>query len=276
MSKISVSIIIPAYNAASKIVQALTSIKAQTFTDYEVIIVNDASTDNTEQTARDFLEKANINFQIINHDKNLGGSAARNTGIKAAGGGGYICFVDADDILYANFLSVLHDKAEKENADIVLCGYKIYNEQENNYQARYIKLSTKKIRSARDYLPAWFIGKIPSNIWSCIYRKKFIEDNKLSFHEGCHFGEDEEFMAKTLCASQRTVFVNELLYVYVIHSIQENMFKPKRANHDWLNSLLPPRLRAARYILRHSDNEREKSYAKSFYLVWALVRQFTV
>lgn len=173
-------------------------------------------------------------------------------------------------------MSVLHDKAEKENADIVLCGYKIYNEQENNYQARYIKLSTKKIRSARDYLPAWFIGKIPSNIWSCIYRKKFIEDNKLSFHEGCHFGEDEEFMAKTLCASQRTVFVNELLYVYVIHSIQENMFKPKRANHDWLNSLLPPRLRAARYILRHSDNEREKSYAKSFYLVWALVRQFTV
>ena len=90
MSKISVSIIIPAYNAASKIVQALTSIKAQTFTDYEVIIVNDASTDNTEQTARDFLEKANINFQIINHDKNLGGSAARNTGIKAAGGGGGI------------------------------------------------------------------------------------------------------------------------------------------------------------------------------------------
>lgn len=89
MSKISVSIIIPAYNAASKIVQALTSIKAQTFTDYEVIIVNDASTDNTEQTARNFLEKANINFQIINHDKNLGGSAARNTGIKAAGGGIY-------------------------------------------------------------------------------------------------------------------------------------------------------------------------------------------
>ena len=267
------SIIVPAYNAESKIEQTLRTIILQTYSQYEVIIINDASTDNTEQTARNFLNKHNVDFQIITHEKNKGVSAARNTGIKAAHGE-YICFVDADDRIEENYLSLLCAKAEKENADIVLCGYKIHNESKNTYDHRDIKLK-RELRSARDYFPAWLMRKIPSNIWSCLFRKKFLEDNNLMFHEGCHFSEDEEFLVKALSASQCTSFLNELLYVYVIHDRQEDTFRPLRKNYDWLNSLLPPRMRAVRYILRHSSDDREKSYA-IFYLAWAIERQFKI
>ena len=163
--------------------------------------------------------------------------------------------------------------AEKENADIVLCGYKIHNELKNECQHRYIECGNK-LRSARDYLPAWLTGKIPCNIWSCLFRKKFIEDNNLAFHEGCHFAEDEEFLAKALCASRLTSFVNELLYTWSIHERQEDAFRPRRDNYDWLDNLLPPRMRAVKYILRHSSDKREKSYAV-FYLAWTIERQFT-
>ena len=114
-----VSIIVPAYNAESKIEQLLTSLTVQLYPHYEIIVVNDASTDNTEQVARDFLSRHNSNFFIINHEKNRGVSAARNTGIKAARGE-YVCFADADDIVDGNFLSLLCDKAEKENRDALL------------------------------------------------------------------------------------------------------------------------------------------------------------
>ena len=199
----------------------------------------------------------------------MGVSTARNTGIKVARGE-YVCFVDADDSVDENYLSILCAEAEKENADVVLCGYKIHNEFKNEYHCRRIKLR-KALCSAGDYFPAWVAGKIPSNICSYLFRKKFIEDNNLTFHEGCHFAEDEEFLVKALSASQRTSFVKELLYTFIIHDTHEDEFKPQRKNYDWLDNILPPRIRAARFILRHLDNERGKKYAL-FYLAWAVMR----
>ena len=125
-------------------------------------IVDDASTDTTEQTARNFLNKHNCSFQILRHERNLGVSAARNTGLKAAKGR-YIWFIDADDTADENFLSVMCAKAEEENADMVLCGYKIHDETKDNWKYRNIKLN-KQLPSARDYFPAWMLWNIPSNI----------------------------------------------------------------------------------------------------------------
>ena len=266
------SIVVPAYNASTRIEQTLSTLTAQTSSPLEIIVVNDASTDDTEKVAHNFLSKCNVDFQIITHEENKGVSSARNTGLKASHGR-YVWFVDADDAADKNFLALMQEKAEQENADVVLGSYKIYFEREGHYRYRPMKLR-KELPSARDYFPAWLLRKIPSNIWCCLFRRDFITDNMLSFPEGCHSGEDEEFLVKALIASRRTCFVKKPLYVHIDHERPEDMFKPKR--EEWSIEVCSPKpqFRAVRYILRHSDNKRERSYAVSLYLSWAILRQF--
>ena len=90
-----VSVIIPTYNRAHLVGRAIQSVLNQTYQDFEVIVVDDGSTDNTEEIIKEF-QKKDERIKYIKHEKNKGGSAARNTGIKAARGA-YIAFLDSDD-----------------------------------------------------------------------------------------------------------------------------------------------------------------------------------
>ena len=240
--------------------------------DYEIIVVNDASTDDTERITRDFLEKTNCRFQVINHEQNYGVSEARNAGIRAAKGK-YIWFFDADDLADENFLTVLCDKAVKTDADIILCGYNVHNERDHTDKKRYIKLR-RELPSARDYFPAFLLSKIPCNIWSCIIKKKCIDDKNLAFRVGLHYGEDHEFFMKLLVASERTCFVNKLLYTYVIHESKTGEYKPVRLGYDALRESTSSTWRIVKYVLRHSTNKRELTYALHYYLPWSIVREF--
>jgi glycosyltransferase involved in cell wall biosynthesis len=95
MKKPTVSVIIPTYNRAHLIGRAIQSVLNQTYPDFELIIVDDASTDHTENVIKEFLQK-DKRISYLKHDKNKGGSAARNTGIKTSKGE-YIAFLDSDD-----------------------------------------------------------------------------------------------------------------------------------------------------------------------------------
>ena len=170
-------------------------------------------------------------------------------------------------------MTLLYDKAVETNADLVLCGYKIHNERENTHKKRYIKL-WREPSSARDYFPAFLLRKIPSNIWSCIIKKQCIDEKKLAFHVGSHTGEDQEFIMKALVASERTCFVNKLLYTYVIHENKKDEYKPVRLGYDWLREGVNSSWRVARYALKHSTSKREKAYAMNYYLPWSIVREF--
>ena len=92
----SVSVIIPAYNSANTIIRALQSVVAQTRAPLEIIVVDDASTDNTREVAANFASTSSIPLRVITQSSNGGPSAARNTGWDAASGD-YIAFLDADD-----------------------------------------------------------------------------------------------------------------------------------------------------------------------------------
>ena len=100
-----ISVIIPAYKAADTIMASLNSVFAQTYQDYEVIIVNDRSPDNLNEML-DTIKNARV--KIINHETNLGASAARNTGITAAKGD-YVAFLDSDDVWYPHKLQMQLD-----------------------------------------------------------------------------------------------------------------------------------------------------------------------
>jgi glycosyltransferase involved in cell wall biosynthesis len=113
-SRPKVSIIIPVYNHAHRVDSAIHSVLAQSCQDYEIIIINDGSTDNLEEILQQF-----DNIQLLNHDLNLGRAAARNTGILAARGG-YVAFLDADDQWMPQKLSRQINYLE-ENKDVEVC-----------------------------------------------------------------------------------------------------------------------------------------------------------
>ena len=95
MKNPTVSVIIPTYNRAHLVGRAIKSVLNQTYRDFEIIVVDDGSTDNTKDIIKEF-QKKDKRIKYIPYEKNKGGSAARNTGIKAAKGE-YIAFLDSDD-----------------------------------------------------------------------------------------------------------------------------------------------------------------------------------
>ena len=127
MKKIKISGIIPIYNVEQYLSQCLDSIINQTYTNLEIILINDGSTDNSEKICNQYkLLDPRI---IVIHKTNGGLSDARNTGIKIATGD-YISFVDADDFIDKNMYTILFQKINTTNADIIW--YNHYNYQSSN------------------------------------------------------------------------------------------------------------------------------------------------
>ncbi len=112
-----VSIVIPVYNRPGKIVSAAKSVQAQTYRNWEMVVVDDGSTDNTrEAVAR--LTREDSRIRLIEHERNRGAQAARNTGIRAAQGE-WVAFLDSDDLWLPDSLELRLGVAERENVSVV-------------------------------------------------------------------------------------------------------------------------------------------------------------
>ena len=123
-----ISIIVPIYNVEEFIVECLQSVVAQTYRDYELILVDDCGTDGSMSVAARFASHPTLEgkMRILRHDRNRGLSAARNTGTAAAKGK-YILFLDSDDILAPDCLQLLVEKAESTDAEMVVGNIQILN-----------------------------------------------------------------------------------------------------------------------------------------------------
>ena len=133
-----ISVIIPVYNKDRQIIDCLNSVINQTYKNYEIIIINDGSTDQSERKILDFIEnKQNVKYIF---QKNQGVSSARNTGIKAARGE-YIVFIDADDYIDNDYFEKL---MEYKNSDLVISGYvEVYT----NIEKKYCPIKKRIIKS---------------------------------------------------------------------------------------------------------------------------------
>lgn len=126
-----ISVIIPTYNREKELLRSLESVRKQTISDIEIIIVDDGSTDSTEKSVRNIKDDR---IRFIKHERNRGGGAARNTGIENAYGE-YIAFQDSDDVWYENKLEVQLNTLLENNADVVFCKM---NRIENGISVRKI------------------------------------------------------------------------------------------------------------------------------------------
>jgi glycosyltransferase involved in cell wall biosynthesis len=190
-----VSILVPAYNAEATIERCLETVFAQSFTRYEVIIVNDCSTDSTREKV-EHLEKKH-RLTLVNHSENLGLPAARNTALKAAKGT-YVMHLDADDYyLYRGLLADLVQVAEKDQCDILkFNGYNLVGHHKIKPLCNIERVTN------RPYIHLFEQFGF-NNVFSFMFRRKFVEREKLYFIEGINIGEDQIYLSSVLVKTAR-------------------------------------------------------------------------
>lgn len=203
-----VSIIIPVYNVEKYLERCLLSVLEQNIScsEYEIIIVNDGSTDNSGLIINKFVERyPNV---ISFYQENEGLSSARNLGIQKSKGD-YLFFIDSDDFLIENSLKIILDTVIKDDLDCIAFEYQKIDENGNLLPVKkYYK--ENKIVSGEDFL---YNNVIVSNVPSYILKKNILINNNLKFTERIYH-EDEEFTPIFLSYSNRVKYLNIKVYNY--------------------------------------------------------------
>lgn len=247
-----ISIIIPSYNEEKNISRCLESVLNQTFTDFEVLCVDDGSTDKTFDIIKKYSEKDSRIIPLKNPEKGV--SSARNFGIDKSKGE-YIGFVDSDDFIQPQMYEFLYRALTENNCDFSVCRYEKTSE---------IKEKTFEYK-AENFLPEIFISftdaeynlnneLIFSSACTKLISKKFL--NKTRF-EKFKIGEDTVFNSELYSKSNNSVFVNSELYTYYVNT--ESVSFTELWHEKWFDLL---ETRFISYDLLKSKNK----ILSSFYL----------
>lgn len=206
-----ISVIIPVYNVEKYLRQCLDSVLKQTYTNYEAILVDDGSTDNSSKICDEYCQKDD-RFRVI-HCENGGLSVARNTGLDDANGE-YIYFLDSDDWIEDTTLEELTLQAAKTKADFVFFEGKSFEDSEKGYNIkqgyqRKIDYAVGTGIELFDELQNHFEMHFPVQMY--FYRKKFLTDNQLNFYPGILY-EDVIFTFEAFCKSKLVAHCHKELY----------------------------------------------------------------
>lgn len=212
------SVIVPVYNVSKYLAKCLDSLLCQDLRadEYEIIVVNDGSTDNSGEIAAEYADKYS-NIVLINQE-NQGLSGARNTGINVAQGK-YIQFVDSDDYLETNVLKTLVDKMESDNLDVLRFNYQNVNE---NYEVYEPYKEHKPFVDYRDEICDGLTFLTERLGYAC-YAVQFIIKSELLkmdgnlFKTGIYF-EDTEWTPRILTQAQRVTSTDFMVYNYLLRS----------------------------------------------------------
>ena len=272
-----VSVIIPSYNNETRIEFALKSVIAQDYENLEIIFVNDASKDNTLDIAEKILKNSKRIFKIINHEKNLGVSVARNDGIDASNGD-FICFCDGDDMMKENQVSSLYSLFQKYDCGISFCGMIEHFESGEPDKLSPIKFNISQPLKGEQaaYMTIFTKGFIP-HLCAMMFRKNFLEKISLRFVDGVVRGQDIEFSRKALCRADKVAFTPECLYIYVHHgnmgAVRDNDTKEKKIRN--FESVMGVNIRTSEYILQYAKSQKTKFFIKNSYLPELAIKRFT-
>ena len=207
-----ISIIIPCYNCSSTIRETIESLENQINKEFEVICVNDGSTDNTLDILEDIQRTTKLQMRVYSQI-NSGVSKTRNYGITLSNGE-YILFLDADDIYNPYFTEQLFSAITTNNVDCAYC--KLSRDFEKVRRGVYSK-KIVKIESQKEAMRKLLYEMGSYGFYCYIYRKNVIEKNNLQFDENTKFFEDREFNWKYLCHCESFAWIDFELYGYRIN-----------------------------------------------------------
>ncbi len=220
-NKVKITVIIPIYNAEEYIAQCLESLMRQTYRDFELIIVNDGSTDKSAEICNRFAgQYENIN---VMHKHNGGLISARISGLQKASGQ-YIAFVDADDWVDQDFLELLVTWMESEQSDIVMMGCikeekntseKMYNRFEKGVYERE-NLEKNVFPQMLHFQGFYEFGILPF-MWNKLYKKELLLECYDGIDTDIYDGEDAAVVFPYLLHTYRAVICDDVMYHYRIH-----------------------------------------------------------
>lgn len=198
-----ISIIVPVYNTKQYLSRCFDSILNQSFTDFELLLIDDGSADGSGAICDTYAEK-DSRVRVF-HKENGGVSSARNLGLKEAKGE-WVCFVDSDDELMRESSQIMVN-CISDAVDMVMAGYEVYDDkgvlsysvETRNERVISVETAVNEMYEPSDYRYMGFIC-------SKLLRRSLIESAKLCFAEDICFNEDRLFMVDFMCASGRNVF----------------------------------------------------------------------
>lgn len=209
---VSVSVIVPVFNAEKTLEKCINSILNQSLQEIEVIAINDGSKDNSLQILH-YLRKNDHRIKIIDQD-NQGVSASRNNGIRIANGE-YVTFVDSDDWIEPNMLENLYLVAKEKNADICKCD--CFIEDINGHKVLDYESTKVRELSQVETLRVLFKERGEKHFgYACgkLYSKKFLIENNIFFNKEISYSEDVLFVVEAIINSNNIFYIPEQLYHY--------------------------------------------------------------
>lgn len=197
-----VSIIVPVYKAEQYLHRCVDSILAQTFTDWELILVDDGSPDHSGAICDEYAA-LDARFKVI-HKENGGVSSARNVALGRITGE-WLTFVDSDDCLYSNTLQRWVEVAEKNNLDLIQCHFN------REYKEGQVAGDEIEVMSATQYADT---EKYLTCVWGTLFKTSIVKEHTLRFDEKVRLGEDQIFLLNLMQYCKRIQRIGDVLYFY--------------------------------------------------------------
>lgn len=171
-----VSVIIPVYNVAPYLREALDSVVNQSYRNLEIIVIDDGSTDDSGSICDEYKHDSRV--QVI-HQENRGLSGARNTGLDRMTGE-YVAFLDSDDAFTLQMIERMVSAIQRTNADLVVCGYEVYKTEGQLYKKQWpydvFQFKSEELISSREALNRLIARKLTICVWDKVYKKKIWEN----------------------------------------------------------------------------------------------------
>ncbi len=229
VNNIKVTIVMPVYNAIEYLQDSIVSILNQSYEEFELICVDDGSTDGSS----DYLDKCAENDKriIVIHQENQGGGAARNRGLKAAKGK-YIIFFDSDDKFERELLEKTIAKADSDNLDIT-----IFNGDTFDNVTGEIKSAPWLIRGDVKKIEKEPFDVVNTSVWNKLFRREYLEEKNLFFQNN-RIADNIFFTFMSIIYASRIGIVNEVLIHYRTNNTNSITSKSDRYPKDTINALL--------------------------------------
>ncbi|MDR1196691.1 MAG: glycosyltransferase [Candidatus Nomurabacteria bacterium] len=261
MKKPELSIVIPIWNAEASVGRIIGRIlQQQNFIKFELILVNDGSTDGTGQILQDFAA-SDQRVKLITQ-KNAGQSAARNVGIEKATGQ-YLMFFDADDDIEPEMLEVMVKNISKSDSDLVACGWRTDLLHKGKVIRDYNVFSPKPFTMSgnpnirRQVVKSVLENGLFYNLWNKIYRLDIVKKYRLKLTRDLRFGEDLTFNLEFLKRAEKVAAISEALYRY---SYGSDSSEVRKSSLDYQNRLR--NFQSLENFADSSDPEQQKLLQK--------------
>lgn len=209
-----VNLIVPVYNVAPYIQQFMNSLVRQTCQDFDVVIVDDKSPDNSIDIVQQYARYFDTRLKIVRHERNLGLCGARNTGLNhIAEQGEYVLFLDPDDYLEPTCLEEMVKAADESAADITICGLERFDDKTGKTVCtEMVSNPEEAITEIAGYKGLAYMNPV---VWNKLYRKSIVAATRFT---AIKRSEDTVFLFSILPDVKRIKFVNRVLYHYRLRS----------------------------------------------------------